>query len=188
MPSTVVSPAGPGVRQEFDDPTKMNLRNTLAQKLIPVADSIRNLNTRFGLRPYKVRIVRVRWSAGVRGRGVPDVVDELDLLPTPIVQDLNTLTEILTPVGLNEVGVVSVAEISGRFTDDQLRFLSKDGVEPGPDEEVFYEIEYPEPDRGTSVKRRFYLRGAPYYAAGQFQWRLRLIKADEDRDRIGDPR
>lgn len=172
----------------FDDPTKMGLENTLAQKLIPVADSVRNLFTRFGLRTYKLRVVRVRWSGGERGRGTPHVRDTLDILPTPLVQDLTTLTEILNPIGLDEVGVVSVSEISGRFTDDQLRFLDDDGEQPGPDEEVFYEIEYPQPERGDSVKRRFSLRGAPHYSAGRFQWSLRLEKANEDRSRRGDPR
>ena len=176
--------------QRFDDPTKMRLSGTLAQKLIPVADGIRNLFTRFGLRTYKVRIVRIRWAGGRRGLGVPTVASELDIFPTPLVQDLTTLTEIATPVGLDESGVIVVSEISGRFTDDQLRFLDADGEEPGPDENVFYEIEYPQPDRlsATSVKRRFFLQGAPYYSAGRFQWSVRLVKANEDRSRQGDPR
>lgn len=176
------------LKQKFDDPTQMDLRNTLAQKLIPVADNIRNLHTRFGLRSYKVAIVRVSWSGGERGRGTPHVKDVRALLPTPLVQDLTTLTEVLTPIGLDEVGVVSVSEISGEFTDNQLRWLSDDGEPPSPDEEVFYEIEYPQPDGTESVKRRFSLRGAPHYSANRFQWIIRLEKANEDRSRIGDPR
>jgi len=187
-PTTIVSPAGPDVRREFDDPTKMNIPATLAQKLIPVADNIRNLNTRFGVRNYKLRVVRVRWSGGRRGIGVPNVESAIDILPTPLVQDLSTLTEILNPIGLDEVGIVGVGEISGRFNDDQLRYGHEDGLPPEPDEEVFYEIEYPQPDAQDSIKRRFVLRGAPHYNAGQFQWRIRLEKANEDRARNGDPR
>ena len=173
----------------FDDPTQMELSNTLAQRLIPVADNIRNLFTRFGLRTYKVRIVRVRWSDGRRGRGVPQVVAEKDILPTPLVQDLSGITEILNPIGLDEVGTITVSEISGRFTDDELRFLAEDGEPPGPDEEVFYEIEFPDPDGNRdSVKRRFLLRGAPYYNAGRFQWQIRLERVNEDRSRDGDIR
>ena len=175
-------------QKNFDDATQLQLGNTLAQKLIPIADNIRNLYTRFGLRSYKLRIVRVRWSGGRRGRGVPEVMETADLLPTPLVQDLSTLTEVLNPVGLDEVGVIGVSEISGNFTDDQLRWLSDDGVPPGVDEEVFYEIEYPQPDGSLSVKRRFSLRGAPYYNAGRFQWQVRLERANEDRTRGGDPR
>ena len=112
----------------------------------------------------------------------------MDILPTPLVQDLSTMTEILSPVGLDEVGIVSISEISGRFTDDQLRFLDNEGEEPQPDEEVFYEIEYPQPKGRSSVKRRFALRGAPHYDAGRFQWQIRLERSNEDRDRNGDVR
>ncbi len=178
----------PKPKREFTDPTKMNLSNTLAQTLIPVTDSIRDLHTQFGLRPYKLSILRVKWSGGERGRGTPHVHSALAITPTPLVQDLTTMTEVLSPVGLDEVGVVSVSEISGRFTDDELRFLDEDGESPGPDEEVFYEIEYPQPGKRSSVKRRFFLRGAPFYSSGRFQWTIRLEKANEDRSRIGDPR
>lgn len=178
----------PKPKREFTDPTKMSLSNTLAQTLIPVADSIRDIYSQFGLRPYKLSILRVRWSGGERGRGTPHVASTLPITPTPLVQDLSTMTEVLHPVGLDEVGVVSVSEISGRFTDDQLRFLDEDGEPPSPDEEVFYEIEYPQPDGNSSVKRRFFLRGAPHYSSGRFQWSIRLEKANEDRSRIGDPR
>jgi len=174
--------------QQFNDPTTMQLNATLARKLVPIADGLRNLLTRFGLRTYKVRIVRVRWSGVARGIGVPLVESSMDILPTPLVQDLTTLTEIVQPVGLDEVGTILVSEISGRFTDDQLRFLHTDGGEPEPNEEIFYEIEFPQLDGRPSIKRRFYLRSAPYYFAGRFQWQVRLEKAHEDRSRTGDPR
>lgn len=171
---------------KFTDLTAKQITATLAQRLIPVADRVRDLFTRFGMRPYKIRIVRVRWSDGSRGVGTPIVENTLDLLPTPLVQDLTTLTEIVQPVGLDEVGSILVSEISGRFTDNDLRFLSADGSPPDPDVEVYYEIEFPKLD-GTSDKRRFFLRSAPHYAAGRFMWQLRLEKAHEDRARNGDP-
>lgn len=171
---------------KFTDPTTIQANKTLARQLIPVADRIRDLFVRFGTRPYKVRVVRVRWSAGRRGVGAPVIEREMDILPTPLVQDLSTLTEIVQPVGLDEVGSILVSEISGRFTDNDLRFLSADGRPPDPDVEVYYEIEFPKLD-GTSDKRRFFLRSAPHYAAGRFMWQLRLEKAHEDRARNGDP-
>jgi hypothetical protein len=109
-----------------------------------------------------------------------------DILPTPLVQDLSTLTEIVQPVGLDEVGSILVSEVSGRFTDEELRFAAPDGSPPGPDEEVFYEIEFPRPDGKPGDRRRFYLRAAPFYDSTSFTWRLRLEKAHEDRDRRGD--
>lgn len=177
-------------KSQFDDPTKMELGNTLAQKLIPVADNVRNLYTKFGMRAYKVRVVKVRWSGERRGQGVPQIAATIDLLPTPRVMDLSTMTEILNPIGLDESGSIVISEISGRFTDDQLRLVDDDGEGPAPNEEVFYEIEYPQPNgaRSTSIKRRFSLRSAPDYSPGRFQWTLRLERANEDRTRQGDPR
>jgi hypothetical protein len=172
-------------RPTYTDPSTLQFGKTLAQKLIPVADRVRDLFTKFGMRPYKVRVVRVRWSSGQRGVGTPVIEAALDLLPTPLVQDLTTMTEIVQPIGLDEVGVISVSEISGRFTDAQLRVMKEDGQAPGPDEEVFYEIEFPKPD-GSSDKRRFYLRAAPHYFAGKFYWQVRLEKAHADRQENGD--
>jgi hypothetical protein len=172
---------------KYTDPSSIQLNRTLGQKLIPVADRLRDLFTRFGLRPYKVRVVRVRWSGGTRGIGAPIVERTLDLLPTPLVVDLTTMTEVVQPVGLDEIGSITVSEISGRFTDYQLRMLDPNGREPDPDEEVYYEIEFPKPD-GTSDKRKFWLRSAPHYHAGRFYWQVRLEKAHQDRDFRGDPR
>ena len=104
------------------------------------------------------------------------------------VQDLSTMTEILTPVGLDEQGLIAVSEISGRFTDNRLRFVDENGNQPARDEEIFYEIEYAQPGRATSVKRRFQIRGVPSYSATRVEWTIRLEKANEDRSRLGDPR
>lgn len=174
------------LKPTYTDPTSVQFGKTLAQKLIPVADRVRDLFTRFGMRPYVVRVVRIRWSAGQRGVGTPIVESSLDLLPTPLVQDLTTMTEIVQPIGLDEVGVISVSEISGRFTDGQLRAMKADGQAPGPDEEVFYEIEFPKPN-GLVDRRRFFLRSAPYYFAGKFYWQVRLERAHSDRQENGDP-
>lgn len=171
---------------KFADPTAMDLKKTLAQRFIPLADDLRNLLTKFGLRPYKVRILRIRWANGLRGTGAAVVDDALDILPTPLVQDLSTMTAIVQPVGLDEIGTIIVSEISGRFTDEQLRFLDRDGRQPGPDEEVFWEIEFPRLDGRPSDKRRFMLRSAPMYFSGRLQWQVRLERAHHDRARNGD--
>ena len=51
-----------------------------------------------------------------------------------------------------------------------------------PNQEFFYEIEF-FPNEGTAQKRRFYPKGAPTYFPGKLQWRIRLEKANEDRER-----
>lgn len=171
----------------FTDPTRFDLKETLAQKLISTVDNLRDLFTSFGLRPYKVRLVVLRWSGAKVGVGAAVVERAIDILPTPLVADLSTMTAIMNPVGLDEAGEIVVSQISGSFTEDQLR-----GMVPGQkklelNQEAFYEIEYPQPDDGPTRRRRFTLRGAPFYAAGKFQWQVRLERAHGERARNGDP-
>lgn len=163
-------------------------KDALARCLIPVADSIRDLRTQFGLRPYVVRIVRTKWTFDERGGGVEFVLNEFVLLPTPKVSDLSGLMEIASSVGLDETGGVFLSEVSGRITEDQLRGLDTDGSPVPEDEQVYYEIEFQSPSNRPNARRRFALRSAPTYLAGKFQWQFRLEKANEDRSRSGEPR
>jgi hypothetical protein len=149
---------------------------------------LRDLRVRFGLRPYIVRIIRTQWTTGERGEGAEYVSHVLDLLPTPLVADLSALTEIVQPIGLDEIGSVVLSEISGRYTEDQLRGLDIDGTPVGEDEQIFYEIEFPRPDGRAGERRRFFLRSAPAYQPERFQWTLRLEQAREGRSRAGELR
>lgn len=172
---------------KFTDPTSLQYSKTLARRFVPLADKLRDLMTKFGLRPYKVRIMRVKWSGGQRGVGAPTIVSEIHILPTPLISDLTSLQEIVHPTGLCEHGSIQLSEVSGTFTDDDLMGRDKDGAPPGADDEVFYEIEFPRPDGLASTRRRFYMTSPPHYHAGRLQWIIRLEKSHEDRDRDGDP-
>jgi hypothetical protein len=159
---------------------------TLARKLAPVADRIRDLNTRFGRRNYNVTIYRTRWSGRVRGQGKETIIFQQDILPTPALADMGSLTEMLTLHGLDEAGSVQLSEVSARFTEDFLMGIDPEGFEPLDTDNVFYEIEFPRPDGRPGLKRRFELRGAPTYKPDAFQWYLTLDKIDADRFRNGD--
>ena len=171
----------------FTDLTGMQLDSTLGQQLIPVVDGLRDLLTSFGIRPYVLRVVRVQWSGARRGYGQPYVKATRDILPTPKITDLSGLTEVANPVGLDEIGNVLVTQISGSFTDEFFRFVTPDNTELNPNEEVFYEIEFPQPSGKPGEKRRFALRGAPMYFASKFYWQLRLERTRSDRPNNGDP-
>jgi hypothetical protein len=171
----------------FTDPSSIAMDQTLARTLIPVADNLRDLLTQFGMRPYRVRIVRVQWSNDARGSGTPVVVAENHLLPTPKLTGLDGITEVLNPVGLDETGSVLISGISGRYTEENLRGIDDDGTVIADNEEVFYEIEYITPSGQPTFRRRFQLRGAPAYFAGRFQWQVTLERTRQDRRRNGDP-
>lgn len=164
------------------------LKNSLAQRLVPVADGLRDLFTKLGARPYRVRLVRTRSSVGKRGMGVESVVLELEILPTPKVIDLNTLGEVVTPVGPAEIGIVQLQQVSGRYTEDALTGVDPHGNPVGDGDDLYYEIEFFRPDGQASEKRRFALASAPYYHATKFQWTVDLDAQIEKRRRDGRPR
>ena len=55
--------------KRFTEATSAQAKKSLARSFIPLADSLRDMLTKFGLRAYKVTIVRIEWSGGKRGRG-----------------------------------------------------------------------------------------------------------------------
>lgn len=165
--------------------TPTEYQHSLARTLVGTADDLRDLYTRFGLRPYRVRIIRTRWTGGSRGVGEEYLTWSLEIAPTPLVSDLTSLQEVLQPVGLDEVGSLQLSEVSGRFSDENLRGLDVDGTPPADDEQVFYEIEFPRADGKPGEKRRFFLRSAPHYRADSFEWVVTLERAQENRDRRG---
>lgn len=172
---------------KFTPVTSQQVKKTLARRFIPLGDSLRNLLTKFGLRTYRMSLVTVQWSGGTRGTGTANVVSEVLLLPTPKIVDLTSLTEIVQPIGLDEVGSIEVSQISGQMTEDQLMGRDDEGNEIAPDLEFFWELEFPQPSGKPGEKRRFFPRGAPFYEPGRLQWRVRLEKGHHDRDRGGSP-
>jgi len=69
----------------------MDLSRTLTRRLISTVDGLRDLLTRFGLRPYEVRMVRTKWTGGYRGAGQEIVVFDEAILPTPLILGLDGL-------------------------------------------------------------------------------------------------
>ncbi len=172
--------------KRFTTVTTNQAKNTLARRFIPLADSLRDLLTKFGLRSYRVSFLRIAWSGGKRGRGTPTIIEETTILPTPKISSLDAVSELLQPIGLSEVGSIQLSGISGTYTEEQLLGLSPEGDDIPPDQEFFYEVEF-FPNDGASKKRRFFPKGVPNYAAGRIQWTIALEKANDDRARNGDP-
>lgn len=168
--------------------TPATVRGSLAQKLIPVVDKVRDLSTRLGMRPYRVRIVRTRSAGGKRGVGVESVVFEVDVLPTPKVVDLNTLQEMVTPVGTTEIGLVQLQQVSGRYSEDFLVGVDSSGAPVPESDAVYYEIEWVRPDGKQTDRHRFALAVVPYYNASSIQWTITLDAQLEKRRRDGRPR
>lgn len=171
---------------QFTQLTPGQMRRTLGQNLIPVADTLRNLLTDFGLRPYTVTLLQTRWSSGERGEGVEVIIGQCPLLPTPRITDLTEVANIVTAAGLAEQGEIVLSRISGSYTEEQLRGIWPDGQQTEPDSQFFYEVQFPEVATGfPGERRRFFPTSAPYYDAPGLQWRIKLRKQRDDRSRDG---
>lgn len=113
---------------------------SLVDSLIETADEIRQLYTDVGLRPYRVFMVWVDWSAdvdqdgmingeerylenAVEGVGKARLIREVEILPTPLVEGLAGLSGSVDAVGNTERGNVTVTQISMSYTEDQLQGL-----------------------------------------------------------------
>ena len=116
-------------------------KGTLAREFVELADDLRDLLSQFGLRAYRVSTIRVQWSGGKRGRGSPIVIEETIILPTPKIASLDGLQELVQSVGLDEVGSVELSEVSGRFTEEQLRGFTDAGDGLPVAQEFYYEVE-----------------------------------------------
>lgn len=116
------------------------VRGTLANELVPIADCLRQLMTDFGLRPYRVLLVWVAWSADenrdgwvrgselsvddrARGAGAPTLVFEHEILPTPVVGPFTSTRKDVLSTGNTEDGTITVKQISASYSEDALMGL-----------------------------------------------------------------
>ena len=150
-------------------------QTSLVESLGSVVDDIRQIATDIGARPYRVFSVRVGWSGGERGRGLPTIICEEEFLPTPFVKDWFVRRE-LENVGSVERGIVELREVSPRYTEAQIMSLCPYPCGPDADgNETFIEMRIDSRD-GTQVKhRRFVVANAPFLDAERFEWRVKLI-------------
>lgn len=181
-------------------------KRTLAHKLTPIADRLRQLNTRFGLRSKRVFLVWSVWSGAERGEGTERVLYEIELLPTPRVSDLSSLARRPYSAGVFPEGSIRVDQISaGAYTRDVLVGLSiprqtteapradqgsainKHDYEKGTDPRIDFWWEVQEDGRGDNPARRvrFRIFGGPSRNEGSLWWAVNLELADEARSRDG---
>lgn len=158
-----------------------------------LADNLRQLNTKFGARPYRVFMVWTKWTGSERGEGDERVLLEREILPTPKVESIDTVSMTLFASGVLEMGSVHVTEVSLTLTRDILTGRAIPGLGivdhiPQPFE-FFYEIrEDGRGEVGTGVqpaRLKFRLAVDPFRAATKPYWTFMLERISEDRSRLG---
>lgn len=174
---------------KFTQLNGIDLSRTLARQLISTVDSVRDLATQLGFRPYAVHMVRTKWSGGERGIGQEFVISDEPLLPTPLLLGLDGVSRIVQPVGLDEVGGCQLTQISGRYAEGFLTGTDEDGNAVDPDVQYYFEIIFPTPGSilDGAPRRRFYAANAPTYDASKFEWRVTLQRSHSDRRNDGSP-
>lgn len=96
-------------------------KRTLANKLGGLTDRIRQLATNFGVRPYRVFLRWTVWDGTERGEGVEQDVLTVEILPTPKLVNLDSLSFSFWHAGQIPVGSVRLEKISvASFTEDIL--------------------------------------------------------------------
>lgn len=181
----------PEIRGELKPTPDARMPATLAGRLVPVADKIRQLYSRFGIRPYRVYLVHGFWTGVSRGKGVLQILSRREITPVPRVRDLGQVSEVLRSTGLTEEGGVVIDQISGRYTEDDLMGRTPDLQDPALQRtshttaEFWWEVTESRPSQPTSILRRFYPNVAPSISRDGFQWTVGLIRQDYDRARTG---
>ncbi len=152
---------------------------SLVEGLADVVDDARQLLTDFGLRPYRVFSMVVRWSGGAPGVGNPVVVSEKELLPTPKI-GLETLENRMTSGGTSERGIVRMTGVSSRYTEDDIHALFH--VQPlPPGHEGYVEVRADARD-GRAVARRF-VPLVPSRRPEKFDWIVPMRRQSENERR-----
>lgn len=135
-------------------PKKATTGTNLVDQLLPLADDLRSsLYADFGVRQYKVTIVRRKWSGTRRGEGTVSVVSEVEIDPAPEVRF--TGAGYASRVGGHEdVDKATLFEVSLLYSEAELT-----GQPIVENEEVYYRIQ--ENQGQKSATRYYMLDGVP---------------------------
>lgn len=153
---------------------------SLGARLGPVADGIRQaIAVRLGLRPYRVFLVRSRWSGEERGEGKESLASSTELLPAPRVEAVTSLQNTPFAGGVLERGIVRVDRISTTYSQGDL-----DGGVVGESEQFWWEVVEDGRSGELEARRRFRFLVAQLEPDAA-QWVAYLERMDEDRDRAG---
>ena len=167
---------------------------SLASRLAPVADRMRQLNTRFGIRPYRVFLCWTTFGGTETGEGYEQMRQRIELLPTPRVTSLDNIAFSPWHAGILQVGSLKVTEVSCvAYGEDVLRGFDQKLVPgldlTGPNPTIpepwdfFYEVVEDGRGGGEPDRPRFRLANTPHRDASKAQWEFTLERTSRERTR-----
>ena len=149
----------------------MSTAATLVESLSPMVDGIRALHRTFGEYQYTLHRVKVRWNGIRRGEGEPTVIEDVEVLPTPKIMGVSELEKVMHSIGRSEQGILRIAEMSLRYTEDWIR-----GKDCGDKENVFFEVR-----QDSGVRRRFVVVGGEELKGSDIGWTFKLFEQSGQR-------
>lgn len=166
--------------------------STLAGRLIPIADKLRNLNALYGLAIYRVWLVHIEWTGRKVGEGQERVISRREVLPVPRVRDFNAVRRIPSFAGVIEEGDLVIDRVSARYTEDDLMGRTPDLTDPNArrttprNRQFFWEVRENRNSTPPPPIRRFSPpTAAPMLSRGGFAWTVILTKQAVDPSRHG---
>lgn len=147
------------------------LGTNLVDRLLPTIGRLRSgLLPKFGVRQFRVTIVRRQWSGGERGKGTSTVISQTVLDPPPLVSTGGGAR--LLAGGQDEADRVTLSEIDLRYTEGELT-----GRPILEGEDLYYRIE---DANGQRISPRYYLlEGDPEPdREDSIGWKLKLRRVE----------
>lgn len=176
--------------------TPRQATESVANRLGGVADRVRQIATNLGVRNYRCFLHWTKWTGKERGDGFEETIELLEILPTPLVKSLDSVTFSIFHAGTVPEGSVRVDEISLRWTEDELRGFRiptygtceepielREGDSLKQPFDFFYEVV--EDGRGDRppTRNRFRLMNKPFRRADMVMWSLMLERSSPDTHR-----
>ena len=149
--------------------------NTVLGDLTDVIDDLRSLHEEFGTRLYRVFLVWVQWSGGVRGQGTATIDERLELRPIPRTYDDVSIPYRYSAGGAVREGDWLVTEISLNAATAELLRGERNGLLTPPAIEFYWELHAIRP--GGKVLR-FRVAGEPI--ARPTEWAVSLRHENPD--------
>jgi hypothetical protein len=176
--------------------TPQEARHSLAERLGPSIDRIRQIGVRLGDRPYRVFLVWTQFGGAQRGEGTERLYRRVEIVPTPVVADLTGLNRQAFSAGVFAVGSIRVSEISVAVFDEDVLYgralppndrVPGDGTLDSLDQrfDFYYELYTDARDERMPRRHRFRLSSPPFLDADNVQWVVRLDRIDDDPARDG---
>jgi hypothetical protein len=155
---------------------RADLGANLVDQLLPLVGDLRDsLHSAFGVRQFRVFIVRRAWSGTRRGEGSPTIVSAVEINPRPLVETADTLTQDRFEDGhggFDPGERVTLREVDLRYAEAE---LTQEPVRQN--EDVYYRIEE---GQGQKIRTRYFMLDATPEAdrVQSMGWIVRLRRVE----------